>query len=147
MCLRRSVMLKYVELVTSNTLRSSLDPIGQQLNRAGDQDIHFTAYDLHLGAGVFPTLKLTHIMPAFRLKEDYLLRLVDGYVYSNHLLNMIRNIEPITTTSIAKQLFQKIRPWFMPPRERRFYQTAVNAYARAKHDYSNILQQIKMAHP
>ena len=147
MCLRRSVMLKYVELVSSDTLRSSLDPIGQQLNRAGDQDIHFSAYDLRLGAGVFPSLKLTHIMPAFRLKEEYLLRLVDGYVYSNSLLNWIRNIEPITTTSLAKQLFQKIRPWFMPPRQRRFYQAAVTALARAKHDYSNILQQSKMVHP
>lgn len=141
MCVRRSVMAKYAELVATSKLRSSLDPIGKQLNRAGDQDIFYTAYDIHLGVGVFPSLKLTHVMPSFRLREDYLLQLVDGYVYSNSLLNWIRHLEPFTSTSLMKRLYQTIRPWFMTARKRRFYQSSIFALERAKKDYSEMIRQ------
>lgn len=146
MCVRRNVMAKYAELVATSCLRSSLDPIGQQLNRAGDQDIFLTAYDLNLGVGIFPSLQMTHVIPAFRLKEEYLIKLVDGYVYSNSLLNWIRRIEAFVPTPIPKQLYQKIRPWIMPRRQRRFYQTAITALARAEHDHTKLLLQDKLIH-
>jgi hypothetical protein len=43
------------------------------------------------GTGVFTTLKLTHLMPASRVQEDYLLRLVEGHARSTLLLMAIRN--------------------------------------------------------
>jgi glycosyltransferase involved in cell wall biosynthesis len=141
MCVRRNVMAKYAELVATSKLRSSLDPIGKQLNRAGDQDIFYTAYDIHLGVGVFPSLKLTHVIPSFRLKEDYLLQLVEGYVYSNTLLNCIRNLESMPSTPLIKRLYQVIRPWFMSTRKKRFYQSALSALEQAKNDYSKMIRQ------
>jgi len=135
MCVRRCVLQKYSELVAACALRSSLDPIGKQLNRAGDQDLFHTAYDLSLGTGVFPSLQMTHVIPEFRLKEDYLLRLVDGYVYSNCLLSWIRNLEPYSPPSSLKKVYQFIRSIVSTGRKGRFYRAAIHARARAERDY------------
>lgn len=135
MCVRRQVLEHYAGLVEKSAIRSTLDPIGKQLNRAGDQDIFLTAFDLGLGAGVFRSLQMQHIMPAFRLTEEYLLRLVDGYVYSNALLAWIRGTEVYQATPFYKQIAQRLRPWLMSNREGRFYRSATQARWRAERDY------------
>jgi glycosyltransferase involved in cell wall biosynthesis len=147
MCVRRQVVERYASLVEQSAIRSTLDPIGNQLNRAGDQDILMTAFDLGLSAGVFKSLQMQHIMPAFRLTEEYLLRLVDGYVYSNALLAWIRQLETYQPTPFYRRAVQKMRPWFMPTREGRFYRSATQARLRAERDYREYQLKLSTSSP
>ena len=41
----------------------------------------------YVGTGVFLALRMQHLIPPGRLTEEYLSRLVEGYVYSNTILN------------------------------------------------------------
>jgi glycosyltransferase involved in cell wall biosynthesis len=147
MCVRRQVVERYASLVEQSAIRSTLDPIGNQLNRAGDQDILMTAFDLGFSAGVFKSLQMQHIMPAFRLTEEYLLRLVDGYVYSNALLAWIRQLETYQPTPFYRRAVQKMRPWFMPAREGRFYRSATQARLRAERDYREYQLKLSTSSP
>jgi hypothetical protein len=50
-----------------------------------------------LGIGIFPSLKLTHLIPQRRLSEDYMVRLGEGHMVSNLLLDYKwLNINPRT---------------------------------------------------
>jgi glycosyltransferase involved in cell wall biosynthesis len=90
MCVRKVVAKKYTELVINNSKRLSLDAKGKKLLRSGDMDMAFTSCDVGLGTGVFVALKLTHLIPANRLEENYLLKLAEGIAYSNTLLEYFR---------------------------------------------------------
>jgi hypothetical protein len=50
-----------------------------------------TAVDMGLGMGVFPDLKLIHLIPAQRLTANYLKRLHEGIEFNHHWLMHIRN--------------------------------------------------------
>ncbi|MFN6561184.1 MAG: glycosyltransferase [Nostoc sp. ChiSLP01] len=90
LCIRKVVAQKYSELVRENPQRANMDRKGKMLTSCGDSDLAFTACDLGLGTGLFASLKLTHIIPSNRLKEDYLLRLVEGLAYSQIMLAYFR---------------------------------------------------------
>ncbi|MBD2609693.1 MAG: glycosyltransferase [Nostoc sp. ZfuVER08] len=90
LCIRKVVGEKYTELVRNNPQRAGMDRKGKMLTSCGDSDLAFTACDIGLGTGLFTSLKLTHLIPANRLKEDYLLRLVEGLAYSQIMLAYFR---------------------------------------------------------
>src|SRR5262249_589489 len=52
----------------------------------GDVEIDYVACDLGLGMGVFPELRLTHLIPKERLNENYFVKLAAGVTVSNMLL-------------------------------------------------------------
>jgi glycosyltransferase involved in cell wall biosynthesis len=91
MCVRKTVAQKYVELVLTDPKRIALGRIGNQLMSCEDTDLAFTACDIGLGTGQFPTLRTKHIIPASRLEEDYLVRLCEGMIYSHTILDSFRN--------------------------------------------------------
>jgi len=85
---RRSLAEKYHELVSSSELRRELDRRGEILNSAGDDEFSWVAAEeLQLGHGVFAAMKLTHLIPASRLEEEYLLRLAEGHAFSRSMLH------------------------------------------------------------
>lgn len=92
LCIRKVVAEKYTELVRENPQRANMDRKGKMLTSCGDSDLAFTACDLGLGTGLFASLKLTHLIPANRLQEDYLLRLVEGLAYSQTILAYFRGV-------------------------------------------------------
>jgi glycosyltransferase involved in cell wall biosynthesis len=94
LCVRREVMVQYQTVVTASPLRLSLDRTGRELLSAGDYDIGLTSCDMGMGCGVFQALKLTHIIPAQRVSDEYMLRLEYGHRYSNTLLACLRGEEP-----------------------------------------------------
>ena len=57
-----------------------------------DTDLALTAFDLGLGTGLFRCLILTHLIPAGRVKEDYLLRLVEAKGFSYTMLQSARSM-------------------------------------------------------
>jgi hypothetical protein len=52
-----------------------------------DNDLAACACRLGLGMGLFPKLKLLHLIPPQRLTEDYLTRLAKGIAFSSTLLD------------------------------------------------------------
>lgn len=90
MCIRKEVAEKYAQLVKESVQRRMLDRRGNALSSSGDSDLAFTACDIGLGVGLFTKLKLTHLIPAERLKKEYLLRLVEGMSYSHSVLFALR---------------------------------------------------------
>jgi hypothetical protein len=84
MCVRKLVADCYAKAARMSAFRASLDRRGKDLGSTGDIDLALTSLDVGLGTGVFAELELAHLMPARRLTEDYLLKLIEdgeaGYV-------------------------------------------------------------------
>ncbi|MFN6481894.1 MULTISPECIES: glycosyltransferase [unclassified Nostoc] len=100
LCIRKVVAEKYSELVRKDPKRADMDRKGKMLTSCGDSDLAFTACDIGLGTGMFTSLNLTHLIPSNRLKEDYLLRLVEGLAYSQTILAYFRG------TILAQQFWR-----------------------------------------
>ena len=90
MCVRRSVALEYARILAADPVRRSFDRRGQSLASCGDSDLAMTACDMGLGTGLFRQLRLTHLITAQRVKEPYLLKLIEGMSYSLAVLAALR---------------------------------------------------------
>ena len=91
MCIRRAVVEAYASLVGREKTRASLDLQGSRLVYGGDTDIAYTGCDHGFTKGVFPTLRLTHLIPTERCAEDYIIRSIEGRGYSEQLHRLIRH--------------------------------------------------------
>ncbi|MEH2307065.1 glycosyltransferase [Nostoc sp.] len=120
LCIRKFVAEKYAESVCTQTERINLDRKGKQLTSGGDSDLAYTACDVGLGTGQFTALKMTHLIPAFRLQLDYLERLAEGMSYSHTILHSLRGEVP-TKMSWRRKLFQYYVRWRLAPNHRRLY--------------------------
>jgi glycosyltransferase involved in cell wall biosynthesis len=91
LCVRRDVAMRYIALHDSGARAMDLDRKGSSLMSGGDNDLAACACDAGLGVGLVSALRLTHLMPPFRLTEDYLVRLTEGIYYSSVLIAHARN--------------------------------------------------------
>ena len=126
LCVRKQVAYKFMDLVRDNTQRMSLGVRGKELARADDIDLALTACDTGLGMGIFTKLKLTHLIPAFRLEKDYLLKLSEGNGYSKTMLEYVRGKKPVVKKTWEHKLIEFYRLCKMRSFDRAFYK----AYAR-----------------
>ncbi|MBD2358443.1 glycosyltransferase family 2 protein [Tolypothrix sp. FACHB-123] len=124
LCIRKFVAEKYAESLSIQTERIKLDRQGKQLTSGGDSDLAFTACDMGLGTGQFTALKMTHLIPAFRLQLDYLERLAEGMTYSHTIVNSIRGQIP-KKPSWRKKLFQYYIRWRLTPNQRRLHDASI----------------------
>jgi hypothetical protein len=117
LCVRRVVAQRHVEKVAADPVRLALGRIGQSLTSCEDSDLVLTACDLGLAAGVFPQLRLEHIIPARRLQLDYLCDLVRSTHASRVLLAHVRGIGGPGSRDRGRvdRLFQAYRRWRLPP--------------------------------
>ena len=127
MCVRRAVAERYMELLDRNPKRATLDRASDRLMSCGDTDLALTSCDLRLGTGLFTDLRLTHLMPARRLEEDYLRELARGIAYSDVILASFRDMQPY-----PRSRTQRLLKWWeslhLRGREREF--TAIVERAR-----------------
>ncbi|MBA4018963.1 MAG: family 2 glycosyl transferase [Pirellula sp.] len=86
MCLRRVVVTTFAEKLQNDPRRLMLGHRGTTLGAAEDFDMIRTGIRLGLGCGVFQSLKLTHLIPADHVREEYFRRLWRGIAFSNNLL-------------------------------------------------------------
>ncbi len=91
LCLRRAVAEAYREVVRADTSRIALDLQGTRLIYGGDTDLAYTACDRGFLKGVFPELRLRHLIPAERCTPDYFRRAIEGHGYSEQLHRLIRH--------------------------------------------------------
>jgi glycosyltransferase involved in cell wall biosynthesis len=85
LCVRKEVAIAYSQFCDQSSLQIT-DRQGDSLVGMGDIEISFVCCSLGLGTGVFPELKLTHLIPQHRVSQDYLVRLAEGTCLSDFLL-------------------------------------------------------------
>lgn len=85
MFVRREVFARYAEKVASDARRTLLDHSGEHLRYSGDNDLANSAIDLGLGKGVFPELRLRHVIPESRCTWDFFERCLEGKTMSHHI--------------------------------------------------------------
>lgn len=109
MCVRRAVAEAYLAQTAANPLRLQLDPMGDQPGYGGDTDLSYTALSIGFGMGVFPQLRLTHLIPARRSTMDYLLRNVEAHAHS-HWLQFHARTGSWPATGVRSRL-RDLRKW------------------------------------
>jgi glycosyltransferase involved in cell wall biosynthesis len=120
MCLRREVAEQYASRIKTDKIAQALDRRGTDLASGGDDYISVVARYMGLGSGVFPELRLTHIIPASRLSEDYLVRLTEGMYFSGTLVHYVtKGVRPeFNVKKALKIVYHVLR---RSRRDRRFY--------------------------
>lgn len=131
LCVRRCVAQKYVDLVLQDTYRLNLDRIGNSLSSCGDSDLALTTCDVGLGSGSFTALRLTHLLPTYRLQESYLLKLVEGIARSSTILKVLREGSLPISKSRSERIFEAYRLTRISKRDVRFHQARERGIAAA----------------
>lgn len=108
MTVRRAVADTYLRETADNPARLQLDPVGDQPGYGGDTDLSYTGFSIGLGTGVFPELRITHLIPARRCTVDYLLRNLEAHVFSHQLQHYSRH----GGWPEAPPLSSRIRGWW-----------------------------------
>lgn len=127
-CVRKIVAEKYRDIVGTDLKRLGLDRQGKMLMSGGDSDLAFTACDIGLGTGQFKDLKVIHLIPANRLGEEYIVKLIEGMTYSHVILDSFRGKLP----NIQKQSWRgKLNEYYqiskLNPIDRRIYEARKKA--------------------
>jgi glycosyltransferase involved in cell wall biosynthesis len=104
LCVRKDVALAYSQFCDQSSIQLT-DRQGDSLVGKGDTEISIVCCSLGLGTGVFPELRLAHLIPQHRTSEDYFVRLAEGTYVSDFLLGYKwRNIIPQSPFSIKTLL-------------------------------------------
>lgn len=139
LCCRRAVVRRFADSLRTDPRRLQLGRIGQGLGGCEDFDLGLNAIDLGLGTGVFPSLRLTHLMPASRVREDYLLRLVEGHERSIALLMAFRDPNFRWPQDDWKSAFRRWRlRRSLGPVERRLHDARRRGLTDARHTFPRI---------
>lgn len=119
LCVRRPAALAWMKRAQSDPRRLALGRIGAGLGAGEDADLAFTACDLGYGCGVFPQLRLEHVIPKRRLSLEYFERLVEEMYRSSELLTSLRYpVEPLPTPTLLSRALQAYRRSRMSHEER-----------------------------
>lgn len=86
LCVRQPVALHYVDLVRKMKISDCVGRRGGELTCGEDDLFSYAATFNGLGFGVFPELQITHLIPATRMNESYLLRLVEAHGFSHAII-------------------------------------------------------------
>jgi glycosyltransferase involved in cell wall biosynthesis len=138
MVVRRAVADYYAKLVQSDPVRSSLGRTGESLTSCEDYDLAWTSHTLGFGTGLFPSLKLEHLVPPKRMTRDYILKLKEGLSFSEQLLRWVWNM-PIFDVSRSERLYQLYRDRRLPPLEKAFNEARLRGERRGR----ELIRQLK----
>lgn len=140
MCIRRPVAEAYRRIVEKDSRRRDLDRTGDSLVSCGDMDLAYVAIDEGMGIGVFPTLSLTHLIPASRMTEEYFLRLTEANAFSLVWLRYLRGHQPTAPLklSLRGRMLNRILQRHMDSRTRKFRDAQQRGHLRATRE---VLQQ------
>jgi glycosyltransferase involved in cell wall biosynthesis len=85
LCVRKEVAIAYCQFCDQSSLQI-ISHQGEGLLGGEDTEIAFVCCNRGLGVGIFPGLKITHLIPQRRVSEDYIVRFAEGTGISNNLL-------------------------------------------------------------
>ena len=104
LCVRKGVAIAYRQFCDQTSIQIT-GRKGTALIAGEDTEICFVCCSHRLGVGVFPELKLTHLIPQRRVSEEYLVRFAEGTCLSNFLLYYKwKHVVPQPTYSIKTLL-------------------------------------------
>jgi glycosyltransferase involved in cell wall biosynthesis len=86
LCMTRRVANFYRRFVPELGITAVLDRRGQRLFAGGDDLFSRVAAEVGLGFGVFPELRITHLIAAGRLNQQYFFRLIHDHALSHGVL-------------------------------------------------------------
>ncbi|HEX9045566.1 MAG TPA: glycosyltransferase [Verrucomicrobiae bacterium] len=89
MVVRHQQASLYRDMVLKDPVRQALDRCGKQLGSGGDSDMVLSGFQLGYGAGKFPELEMTHLIPPQRLTLPYLEGLYEGFGHAGVILDYI----------------------------------------------------------
>jgi glycosyltransferase involved in cell wall biosynthesis len=93
LCVTRRVAEAYEQLLDrlrGVNVEHFLDRRGQRLFGNGDVAFSWAAVEGGLGFGVFPQLRITHLIPADRITHEYFLRLAEDNGFSGGVFDYLR---------------------------------------------------------
>lgn len=134
LCVRKQVADFYFDLHAQGKRAFLMDRNGGSLVSGGDIDLATCACDLGMGVGLFAALKLDHLIPAERLKEDYLLRLTEGIGYSAVILASFRNGHVGAKKGWTSKAADMLRYLRMDASEKRIYRAHRRGQEAARAD-------------
>ena len=85
LCVRKEVAIAYCKFFDHSSLQI-ISHQGEGLLGGDDTEMCCVCCSLGLGTGVFPELKVIHLIPQRRVSKDYIVRFAEGTSLSNHLL-------------------------------------------------------------
>lgn len=132
MCLRRPVAEAYLKTLAARPAGVTVGSAGKNFLRGEDDDICYSAQTVNLGVGMFKDLRLTHLIPAERLTEEYLCGLTEGIVYSGYIVSYLwkKPVRP-PVPSLRSRLSYWRQYSKMSRLEKRFADARVRAEQRA----------------
>jgi len=99
LCIRREVALAYAAAATGCRLRLSLGRSGKSLAAGEDLDMALFAHKLGLATGLFPGLRLRHMISADRLEPGYLYRACVSGMAALHVVRQLHGQAPLPRPS------------------------------------------------
>lgn len=111
LCVRKEIAAAYRQFCDRSSIQIT-DRLGASLLSGGDTEISFVSCSRGLGVGIFPELKLTHLIPRHRVSDDYIARFAEAVCISNSLLRYKwQHVIPESAFSI-KILLSVLKPFF-----------------------------------
>ena len=132
LCVRSNVAVAYRQYCELSSIQIT-GRRGNLLLSGEDLEIDYLACKLGFGMGVFPELKLTHLIPKERVTEDYLLKIVEAAVLANLLLDYKREGSvPRSPTSVRGSMSLLKNTLLRHGLDRKFYWATVRAEIKAR---------------
>ena len=85
LCVRRAIASRYANWIKQLNV-TSLGRSGERLFCGEDDVFSLMACEQGLSFGIFPELRITHLIPPRRLTEDYIIRLIHDHAFSHTIL-------------------------------------------------------------
>ncbi|MEP7067389.1 MAG: glycosyltransferase, partial [Gemmatimonadota bacterium] len=132
LCVRRAVAQHDALLHREGKRRFALDRNGTSLLSGGDNDLAACACDIGLGVGIFGALRLTHLIPANRLRESYLVSLAENIALSSVILRSFRMPNAVAPLTLKRRFADSLRSAIMSSRDRRVFKAVRRGERRAR---------------
>jgi glycosyltransferase involved in cell wall biosynthesis len=104
LCVTRDVGAAYRRLVKEIGAVDVIGRHGQSLFSGEDDLLAWAASAVGMGFGVFPELRLTHLISPDRIVPDYFIRLIHDHTFSHSLLNYVFTGRKPQTMTLQKRI-------------------------------------------
>ncbi|HPF90937.1 MAG TPA: glycosyltransferase [Flavobacteriales bacterium] len=93
MAVKRDVAREYARIIMDDPQKQRLDRAGNTLNSCGDDEFSWVACEMGYGKGIFPELRVRHLISRSRVDRGYLLRLAEGHAFSRTFLRHLHGLK------------------------------------------------------
>jgi glycosyltransferase involved in cell wall biosynthesis len=109
MSVTRETADSYLQLIQQLNVKAMIDRRGQRLYSAGDDLFSWASIITGKGFGLFPNLRVTHLISADRLNQRYFLRLIHGHQFSQEILRYLLTGVQSTNRQGSMNLLRNLR--------------------------------------